>query len=726
MTDRPKEPKDPLGLVGTTIDGRYDVLSLVDEGGYGWVYKARRVMWDKPVALKLFKRRDDNSDKQAAAKRAFIAEGAVLNELSRKTTAIVQSFDIGEVQQPDGFSLLYMALEWLEGTTLSKLCAAERARAPGNKAPWPIERIIVTVEPVAVALAIAHASGVAHRDIKPGNIFLVGDVAGGDTTAKLLDFGVAKVVEDLTEGFDKTGHREGPYTPKYAAPEQFSKRYGSTGPWTDVYSLAMVCVELLVGRYPLEAESFGQLTFTVCDKDARPTPRRFGAAASEAVEAVFARALAVDSDTRFRDAGSFWRALLDAAGVDSANFPVIEGRIKTYRPVDQPSLPAYKPDRGSSTNGPASVTVAPDSSRRAASWLVGGVAAVAVIGAAGVWWMAKSWGGETHAAPTASAPEPPPSVPESYKKNFGPLPVEIVSADNPITEEKVKLGRMLYHDTRLSRGQELACQSCHPLDRYGADGRRVSEGHRGQLGRRNALTIYHAAGAFALMWDGRSPTIEAQATLPLMEASEMSTTKEDVVRMLQSIPGYTPAFVAAFPDSRPAITIDNVGRALGAFERRLLTPSRWDRFLKGDEKALDDREKRGFIRFVEVGCATCHDGTYVGLGMYQRLGLENEWPSGVDRGRFEVTKQDVDVMRFRVASLRNVERTGPYFHDGSVAALGEAVRMMAHHQLDVALTDAELDNIVAWLKALTGELPEKLVEKPELPPNGPTTPKPVR
>jgi cytochrome c peroxidase len=380
----------------------------------------------------------------------------------------------------------------------------------------------------------------------------------------------------------------------------------------------------------------------------------------------------------------------------------------------------------SATTGPASVTLVPDSSRRAASWLVAGVAATAVCAAVGVWWVARAPTSGPQPTSTASAEPAPVKIPEAWLASFGTLPTEIGSPANELTEAKIDLGRMLYYDPRLSRGQDVACQTCHPLDKWGSDGRRVSEGHRGQQGRRNALSVYHAAGAFALMWDGRSPTIEAQASLPLFEPTEMATVEGDVVRLVQSIPGYQTAFTAAFPDSRPAVTMINIGNALGAFERKLVTPSRWDAFLGGKTTALDDKEKAGFNAFVEVGCPTCHVGAYVGLTMFQKLGLMKTWPSVVDRGRFEVTKQDADAMFFRVPSLRNIDRTGPYFHDGSVAALPEAVRMMALHQLGKELGDAQVEDIVAWLRTLTGDIPQKLIERPPLLPSGPSTPKPVK
>ena len=207
--------------------------------------------------------------------------------------------------------------------------AQERA---DQAAPWSVARVVQILEPVVVALDVAHASGVAHRDVKPSNIFLLQENSkiGG---VKLLDFGVAKVVEDLADGFDETGTGLGGYTPRYGSPEQFARRHGSTGPWSDVYSLAMVCVELLAGRYPLDAEQFGQLVFAVCDKDVRPTPRTAGVDLGDAVEAVFLKALAVNVDERYRTMVEFWDALRTTVAADQLPDHLL-ARAATLRSAD--------------------------------------------------------------------------------------------------------------------------------------------------------------------------------------------------------------------------------------------------------------------------------------------------------------------------------------------------------------------------------------------------------
>lgn len=302
---------------------------------------------------------------------------------------------------------------------------------------------------------------------------------------------------------------------------------------------------------------------------------------------------------------------------------------------------------------------------------------------------------------------------------FAPLPAVMRGPGAAPTAEQVALGRALFHETRLSNGHDVSCNSCHALNGYGADGRRVSFGHRGQTGNRNAPTVYNAAGHVAQFWDGRAPTIEAQAKGPILNPAEMGMPDSSaVLAHMRETPAYVAAFRAAFPGERQPITYDNVGRAIGAFERRLVTPARWDTFLDGDSRALTPEEQRGAATFVRVGCAGCHNGAYVGGGAFQKLGLVRPWPSQADSGRFNITHQPGDLYAFKVPSLRNVVMTGPYFHDGSVASLDSAIRLMGRHQLGAELTEAQVRSIHAWLGALTGTLPEAYIAEPPLPKGG--------
>lgn len=310
------------------------------------------------------------------------------------------------------------------------------------------------------------------------------------------------------------------------------------------------------------------------------------------------------------------------------------------------------------------------------------------------------------------------------KQIFGTLPAEAVSEKNPVTEEKVKLGRMLYYDERFSLSQTISCNTCHQLDRYGVDNEPTSPGHKGQRGDRNSPTSYNAAFHVAQFWDGRAADVEEQAKGPVLNPVEMAMPSEAyVLRVIESIPGYTPLFQAAFPGEAKPINYDNFAKAVGAFERRLVTKDRFDAFQNGDASALTPAEQKGLATFMEVGCTTCHMGATLGGQMYQKLGLVKPYPT-TDKGRAAVTKNAADEHFFKVPSLRNVAMTGPYFHDGKVATLDQAVRIMAEHQLGRTLTDEQAASIVAFLGALTGEIPKAYVARPELPASGPTTPKP--
>ncbi|MDI3287905.1 cytochrome-c peroxidase [Polyangium sp. 15x6] len=314
------------------------------------------------------------------------------------------------------------------------------------------------------------------------------------------------------------------------------------------------------------------------------------------------------------------------------------------------------------------------------------------------------------------------------KNNFGTLPAKYEAksgeADtNPITPEKVALGRQLYYDTRLSKNQDLSCNSCHLLDKFGVDGTKVSKGHKGQLGGRNAPTVYNAGGYVAQFWDGRAGTLEDQAKGPILNPVEMAMKDEaSVVAVLESIPGYEDAFKKAFPDDKEPISYDNLAKAIGAFERQLVTPSRFDKYMAGDKGALSDQERAGLTKFVQNGCTSCHSGSALGGSSFQKLGLIKAYPNQKDLGRYEVTKKEEDKMVFRVPTLRNVAETGPWFHDGAYDRLETAVQAMAYHQLGKELSDADVADIVAFLKSLTGEIPQEYIKKPELPANGEKTP----
>ncbi len=328
-----------------------------------------------------------------------------------------------------------------------------------------------------------------------------------------------------------------------------------------------------------------------------------------------------------------------------------------------------------------------------------------------------------------SKSEPVTTVPGSVDpvkmQLFAPLPEIMASQTNPVTEEKVALGRMLYYETRLSKSHQISCNSCHMLNKYGVDGQPTSDGHKRQKGDRNSPTVYNAAGQFVQFWDGRAADVEAQAKGPVMNPVEMAMPSEkEVIAVLKSMPEYVEAFKKAFPDDKDPVTYDNMAKAIGAFERKLVTPSRWDKFLRGDQAALTVEEKDGFNTLVDAGCQTCHAGTYVGGNLFQKLGSTKPWPDTTDPGREKVTKSEADRMIFKVPSLRNIEKTGPYFHNGKIESLDQAISTMAEYQLGKTLGDAQVKSISAWLKSLTGELPADYIKEPVLPKSTSKTPQP--
>ena len=299
---------------------------------------------------------------------------------------------------------------------------------------------------------------------------------------------------------------------------------------------------------------------------------------------------------------------------------------------------------------------------------------------------------------------------------FAPLPVRMLDGATMPTDAQVELGRALFYETLLSGGHNVSCNSCHALNGFGADGRARSFGDHGQMGDRNAPSVYNAAGQIAQFWDGRAATVEEQAKGPVLNPAEMGMpTPDAVLEHLRESPKYVEQFRAAFPDETAPITYDNVGRAIGAFERGLVTPSRWDTFLAGEAAALTAEEQRGAKVFIRTGCSGCHNGAYVGGGLFAKVGVNSPWPMLADSGRYRVTKKPEDILVFKVPSLRNVAMTAPYFSDGSTRTLEEAIRLMARHQLGRDLIDADVASMRSYLTALTGTIPVEYVASPQLP-----------
>ncbi len=407
--------EDRLHLVGTTLEGKYRIDSVVAEGGFALVYRATHLVWNRPVAVKAFYALADLPESQRAKLvEEFLREGALLAELSERSAAIVQARDVGTLTTPSGEHVPYMILEWLDGSTLEAVLADETHRQVALRS---VGETVELLDPVAEALALAHRKGIAHRDVKPPNIYILGDPRAQHCAVKLLDFGIAKVVQDaqkMAGSFTKTSGNVTSFTPAYGAPEQFSRTHGATGPWTDVFALALVATELLSGRAPLAGDSFVQLGYAACDRSSRPTPRTLGAVIPDAIETIFAKALAVTPEERHQTAGEFWNALRAALAMTP---------MRAGTDTSAPKVAAPPPD----SSGFEATAIAPASSqpvvttrapkRRSSLIALVAIGAAAVVSAA-MWQVVKHSKSPTASVspsmlattPMASAARCPPSA----------------------------------------------------------------------------------------------------------------------------------------------------------------------------------------------------------------------------------------------------------------------------------------------------------------------------
>lgn len=287
---------------------------------------------------------------------------------------------------------------------------------------------------------------------------------------------------------------------------------------------------------------------------------------------------------------------------------------------------------------------------------------------------------------------------------------------------KVELGKKLWFDPRLSRSGFISCNSCHNLSMGGSDNVGASVGDRWQKGGINSPTVLNAVLNIAQFWDGRAKDLQEQAGGPIENPIEMNFTHEAAVAMLQSIPGYVEEFKKVYKTDK--IDIDQVTDALATFETTLVTPNaRFDQWLKGDKKAITDYELKGYELFKSSGCVACHNGPGVGGSMFTKMGLVAEYKTDHPaEGRSAVTGNEIDRFTFKVPTLRNVELTYPYFHDGAAKTLTEAVDIMGRLQLGRVYSQEENAQIVAFLKTLTGDQPQ--ITMPILPPSSDKTPRP--
>ena len=303
--------------------------------------------------------------------------------------------------------------------------------------------------------------------------------------------------------------------------------------------------------------------------------------------------------------------------------------------------------------------------------------------------------------PTLTSLGPPESV-------RGDRPIEPIPNPPALNVDKVRLGSQLYQDPQLSHNNTVSCASCHTLDKGGTDRRAHSIGINGAVGLVNAPTILNSSLNFKQFWDGRAETLEAQIDGPIHNELEMGSSWPEIIKKLQKSPQYLAQFQQLYPDG---LTSNNIKNAIATYERSLSTPdSRFDRFLKGDDKALTANEKKGYQRFKDYGCVSCHQGILLGGNMFQKFGVFGDYfqdrgeITTADYGRFNVTGKQEDRFAFKVPSLRNVELTSPYFHDGSATTLDQAVKVMVKYQLGRELPQEDIDSIIEFLTTLTGQI----------------------
>jgi formylglycine-generating enzyme required for sulfatase activity/serine/threonine protein kinase len=411
--------EDPLALVGTTVSEKYEIESVVGEGGFAIVYRARHTVWNRPVAIKVFRALGGLSpERRKELVDGFIQEGRLLAELSERSAAICQARDVDSIRMADGREMPFMVLEWLEGRSIEQVLEEEKQRRIPPLSPEAAVRLL---EPAAEALALAHRKGIVHRDVKPANIFVLGDPRG-EFTIKLLDFGIAKVVADaqrIDGGFAKTQGVVSSFTPAYGAPEQYSRALGPTGPWTDVFALGLIFTELTTHAAPLCGDDVNQLAFSSMDLHRRPTPRTLGAVVPDGVETVMLRALAVAPAERFQSMSEFWEALrgvlaLEPTRLSSVGSTPSLGATGPRRPADpQVTGPPDVPRENQLTALPLvrrrDAAEAPRGSSRA---LVAGAAAVALVGVVALVARSLAARGKDPATPasTASSVAPAPIV----------------------------------------------------------------------------------------------------------------------------------------------------------------------------------------------------------------------------------------------------------------------------------------------------------------------------
>ena len=690
--------------------GKYHRLVELGRGGMAIVYLAAMRGPQGFTKLVVLKEALAHLAQDPVFRRMFLDEARLAARLNHPN--IVQTYEVGEEAGRQ-----FIVMEHLEGQPLVRV----------RELPLPFALFVVSN--VLSGLEHAHELRgldgellrVVHRDVSPHNVFVTysGEV-------KLVDFGIAKAADVKAD--TNTGVLKGKV--RYMAPEQ--ARGEAIDGRADLFAVGAILYELVTGQ-PLWGElpdftillrlGLGQMP-NVADVAPHTDPRlraivMRALASTPAERYATASAMLVDVDAYLatlgeqptrralgarmarafegarRELNAFVDAQLRAASLPKGGAKAPRAKITDVKLTLGRALP---PSITGATDvavvhppTPASQVTVARRPRRVVAAASIGVALLVALGVGGLLVFRRMR-------------EPSSVVDPDRLASFAPLPPPEQAGDEK-TRAEVQLGRTLFHDPLLSNGGKVACTSCHSLATYGVDNQRLSRGSEDREPPRNSSSVYNLGGLSLLLWDGRKDNLIDQAKEVLQSPRAMATTPGELTTQLLGRPDYVSAFARAFPDEAAPVTFDNTARSLAAYEATLMTRgARWDRFLEGDRAALSDREKAGFNRFVDVGCVQCHFGTYVGATTMQKLGLVKAWPDTRDRGRYETTKREADWMVFRAASLRNVTETAPYFHDGSVTSLDEAIRLMARHQIGKELGDDDVSSIAGWLATLKGEV----------------------
>ena len=292
---------------------------------------------------------------------------------------------------------------------------------------------------------------------------------------------------------------------------------------------------------------------------------------------------------------------------------------------------------------------------------------------------------------------------------FSNEPIVPIQIDKTLNKEKVKLGEKLFFDVRLSKDSTISCGSCHVIELGGVDNLEKSFGVNGATGVINTSTVLNSRYNFVQFWDGRARTLEEQIEGPVHNPVEMASNWKETLQKLNQDQYYIDSFKAIYSDS---IKVEYIKDAIAEYERSLITPSRFDRYLLGKKDAITEAEKRGYNLFKDYGCSSCHQGKNIGGNMYEKMGVfqpyfQDKNITDADKGRYNLTKNEVHLHEFKVPTLRNIALTYPYLHDGSVKTLEEMVRLMAKYQIGQEISDNEVTDIVYFLKSLTWKKLEK-------------------